>query len=140
MADEVDVLVVEDSEEARRLLGMILGAAGRSVAMATTGLEAIRLLREEGLRPGLIVLDMQLPKMSGLDVVQVIRREPDLRHLRVLALTAHAMPGDPERFMAAGCNAYLSKPLDTRAFVRHVSALLAGATEIEDDRSHPSEA
>ncbi|MAE69363.1 MAG: two-component system response regulator [Gemmatimonadetes bacterium] len=118
---------------------MILSAAGRSVATATTGLEAIGLLREEGLRPGLIVLDMQLPKMSGLDVVQEIRRAPELRDLRVLALTAHAMPGDPERFIAAGCNAYLSKPIDTRAFVRHVSALLAGATEIEDDTSHTSE-
>ncbi len=126
MEREVDILIVEDSDETRRLLEMVLSAAGHSVATASHGAEAVELLRGEGLRPRLVVLDMQLPKMSGLDVLSEIREDPALRSLWVLAVTAHAMPGDPERFLGAGCDDYLSKPIDTRAFVQQVDELLAG--------------
>ncbi len=122
MDKRVDVLVVEDSEESGRLFQMLIANAGLSARLAASGVEALAWLLDEGLRPRLILLDMQLPTLSGVDVVRRLRTNRDLAATRVIALTAHAMPGDRERFIAAGCDDYISKPIDTREFVRRVRA------------------
>lgn len=129
MDTSIDILIVEDSEQSGRLFELILSTLGYQIRLARTGTEALQLLVDQGCRPSLILLDMQLPKLSGLDVIREIRKLPELAAVRVLALTAHAMPGDRERFESAGCDAYMSKPVDTRKFANRVAAEFKKAQE-----------
>jgi CheY-like chemotaxis protein len=128
---KVDVLIVEDCEESGRLFQLLITSAGLSVRLTSSGVEALELLLDHHLRPALILLDMQLPTLSGVDVVRRLRTDRELAATRVIALTAHAMPGDRERFTSAGCDDYISKPIDTQEFVRRVRQ------EVEATRASP---
>ena len=106
------------------LVEYLLSEAGYRVARARDGSDLPRL--EAGEPPVLVLLDMNLPGASGLDLVGWIRARPRLGGARIVALTAHAMRGDRERFLAAGCDDYISKPIEGRSFVAAVGRALGG--------------
>ena len=106
------VLLVEDNPQNMKLLEMLLRAKDYTLLKAYDGEEALAMAIRE--QPDLIVMDMQLPKMSGLEVTKQLRQTLVFSHTPIIALTAYAMRGDKEQFMEAGCNAYLSKPISTR--------------------------
>ncbi len=108
------ILLVEDNEVNMRLVKLTLKNHDYEFVEATNGEDAIELAAQR--RPDLIILDIQLPKMDGYAVARAIKSREDLRSIPIIALTAHAMKGDEERVLAAGCNAYVSKPLDTNQF------------------------
>lgn len=114
-------LVAEDNPKNMRLVGMLLKAAGHEMLTAQDGEEAVRVALEQ--RPDAILMDIQLPLRSGLEAMQVLRATPGFS-IPVIALTAYAMRGDREQFLEAGFSGYLSKPIDTRSFLRQVEEIL----------------
>ncbi|MHA1731028.1 MAG: response regulator [Promethearchaeota archaeon] len=118
------VLVVEDNPNNLQLFQIILKRLDVEVLTATDGEEALRTIKRE--KPDLVVLDIQIPGISGLDVLAEIRGTPDLEGILVIAVTAYAMQGDKEKILAAGANHYLSKPINTREFPKIVEKMLAG--------------
>ncbi len=104
------VLVVEDNPVNMRLVRLILRTHGYGVREAITGHDALQLLRSE--RPDLILLDMQLPGMDGFTLAAMLKSNAHTRAIPLVAVTALAMKGDAERVLAAGCDAYLHKPID----------------------------
>lgn len=106
---ELDVLLVEDNPVNQKVAGTMLKKAGHKVRVAANGREALETL-EKGL-PDLIFMDVQMPVMDGLEATAAIRKNPLWMHLPIVAMTAHAMKGDRERFLKAGMNDYVSKPI-----------------------------
>ncbi len=110
------VLIVEDNELNMKLFRDLLEAHGyQTVRHTSMGFEALDLVRT--LRPDLILMDIQLPQVSGLDVTRWIKVDPELRAIPVVAVTAFAMKGDEERIREGGCEAYLSKPISVGKFI-----------------------
>lgn len=116
------VLIVEDNPQHMRLMEMILRHKGYLLFKATDGEEALDISTRE--RPDLIIMDIHLPKMSGLEVTRRLRRNRALGHIPIIAVTAYAMKGDEERIIQSGCDAYLSKPISTRELPKLVAAML----------------
>ena len=116
------VLIVEDNELNMKLFHDLLEASGLTILMVRNGIDALTVAKRE--RPDLIVMDIQLPEMSGLEVTERIKSDPDLRPIPVIAVTAFAMKGDEERIRAAGCEAYLSKPISIDRFISTVMSFL----------------
>ena len=116
------ILIVEDNPQNMRLLEMLLGAKGYTLLKAIDGEEAVNLATSE--RPDLIIMDIQLPKMNGLEATRQLRQSPDFSHTPIIAITAYAMKGDREKLLAAGCDAYLSKPINTRELPEVISEML----------------
>ena len=116
------ILIVEDNPQNMRLLEMLLGAKGYTLLKAIDGEEAVNLATSE--RPDLIIMDIQLPKMNGLEATRQLRQSPDFSHTPIIAITAYAMKGDREKFLEAGCDAYLSKPINTRELPGVISEML----------------
>ncbi len=116
------ILIVEDNPPNMRLIEMVLRGKGYNLLKAADGEEALATAKRE--EPDLIIMDMQLPKLSGLEVTKQIRETPTLGHIPILALTAYAMKGDKERFIDSGCNAYLPKPIDTRELPKVIAEML----------------
>ena len=108
------ILVVEDNPMNMELAVDLLESYGYKVTGAEDGFKALELVNETGFN--LILLDMQLPKMDGLEVLTKLKSEPKTADIPVVALTAHAMMGDEERFRDAGCIGYISKPIDVHQF------------------------
>ncbi|MBU2536358.1 MAG: response regulator [Chloroflexi bacterium] len=106
------VMIVEDNPQNMKLIEMLLRSKSYVLLKAYDGEEALDIATRE--EPDLIVMDMQLPRMSGIEVTKRLRQMPVFSHTPIIALTAYAMRGDKERFLEAGCNAYLSKPISTR--------------------------
>jgi two-component system cell cycle response regulator DivK len=122
MAARTQVLVVEDNEKNMKLFRDVLMAAGYRTLEATTGEEAVALAAEHS--PDLVLMDIQLPDIDGIEALGRLRRNSRTGSVPVLALTAQAMEGDRERFLAAGFDDYLSKPVnvvDLVAAVRRYS-------------------
>jgi len=117
------VLIVEDNEQNMELASYLLEEAGFEVRKAGDAAEARRALAG-GERPDIVLMDMNLAGVDGLAIVGELRRNPTNAALPVLALTAHAMRGDRERFLEGGCDGYLAKPIDVKTFVRDVEAAL----------------
>ena len=113
------VLVVEDDPLNLKLVRALLELEGYSVIGASTGERGIELARDH--MPDLILMDIQLPGMDGLEVTRRIKRDEGLRHIPVLALSSYAMKQDIEAASAAGCAEYLTKPIENSAFVKTVS-------------------
>jgi two-component system cell cycle response regulator DivK len=122
MNDEL-ILIVEDNENSRMLARDVLQATGYRTAEADTAEEGLRLARET--HPDLILLDIQLPGMSGLDALGHLRGDPATRGIPVMAVTASAMTHDRPRIMAAGFDGYQTKPISVRDFLEAVRSLLA---------------
>jgi len=104
------ILIVEDNPQNMRLIEMILRAKGYTLLKATDGSEALDMALRE--LPDLILMDIQLPKMSGLEVTRKLRQTPAFSHIPIIGLTAYAMKGDKEKVIESGCDAYLPKPID----------------------------
>ncbi len=123
--DNKEILVVEDNPQNLELVEFLLEEAGYTVRAARNGDE----LRDEVDRglPALILMDIQLPGVDGLTLVREIRQRPEAGKVPIVALTAHAMRGDRERFLAEGCDGYISKPIDIATFVGEVGEYLGSA-------------
>ena len=121
MAGET-ILVVEDNPLNLELISDILEAHGYRVQAATSGAEAIKMVDAE--KPDLILMDIQLPGLDGLTITGMIKEKPGDHDLPIIALTAHAMRGDEEKAKEAGCDGYISKPIDTRAVPKTVRDFL----------------
>ena len=121
MAGET-ILVVEDNLLNMELITDILEAQAYRVVQARAGAEAIELAKRE--RPALILMDIQLPGLDGLTVTGVLKDDPETRSVPVVALTAHAMRGDEERVRRAGCDGYISKPIDTRQLPKTIRSFI----------------
>ena len=118
------ILIVEDDPKNMKVVVMALRPHGYALLKATDGEEALEIALRD--TPDLILLDMQLPKMSGLEVTRKLREMPAFSHIPIIALTAYAMKGDKEKFIEAGCDAYLSKPINTRELPRVIAETLSG--------------
>lgn len=116
------ILIVEDNELNMKLFSDLLEAHGYKTLQTRSGKEALELTRLH--RPDLILMDIQLPEVSGLEVTQWIKRDEELRHIPVIAITAFAMKGDEERILAGGCEAYMSKPISILKFLETVRRFL----------------
>ena len=112
------VLVVEDNELNMKLFNDLLEASGYETLQTRSGLEALALARTH--RPDLILMDIQLPEVSGLEVTKWIKEDDALRAIPVIAVTAFAMKGDEERIREGGCEAYISKPISVGKFIETV--------------------
>ena len=119
------ILVVEDNRLNLELATDLLEANGFIVCHARTAEEGLRAARE--LSPDLVLMDFSLPGMDGLAATRALRADPATRHLTIIALTAHAMKGDEALALDAGCDGYLTKPIDTRTFAANVAAFIAAA-------------
>ena len=116
------VLIVEDNELNMKLFHDLLESHGYDTVETRSGTEVLELARTH--RPDLILMDIQLPEVSGLDVTRWLKDEPDLRAIPVIAVTAFAMKGDEERIREGGCEAYLSKPISVAKFLETVRSFL----------------
>ncbi|MAA98089.1 MAG: two-component system response regulator [Stappia sp.] len=116
------VLIVEDNELNMKLFHDLLEAHGYQTLQTRTGIEALELAREH--RPDLILMDIQLPEVSGLEVTKWIKEDDDLKVIPVIAVTAFAMKGDEERIRQGGCEAYISKPISVAKFLETVRSYL----------------
>ena len=109
------VLIVEDNELNMKLFHDLLESQGYETLQTRDGLHALALAREH--RPDLILMDIQLPEISGLEVTKWLKDDEDLCHIPVIAITAFAMKGDEERIRQGGCEAYISKPISVVNFL-----------------------
>jgi CheY-like chemotaxis protein len=119
------ILIIEDNVLNLELATDLLEAKGFVVNSANTAEEGLRLSRE--LLPDLVLMDLGLPGMDGLCATKILKANPDTRHLKVVGLTAHAMKGDEEIALKAGCDGYLTKPIDTRTFTETIMRFVASA-------------
>ena len=117
------VLIVEDNELNMKLFNDLLEANGYGTIQTRSGVEAVELTRIH--RPDLILMDIQLPEVSGLEVIRWIKDDETLRHIPVIAITAFAMKGDEEKIRQGGCEAYLSKPISVVKFLETVRHYLS---------------
>lgn len=118
------ILIVEDNVTNMKLSTFLLETADYTVLPAVNAEVGLAMARES--RPDLILMDIQLPGMDGLQATALLKEDPATRDIPVIALTALAMKGDAERILAAGCDGYIAKPLDYKEFLRRVAETLAG--------------
>jgi two-component system, cell cycle response regulator DivK len=121
------VLIVEDNEKNMKLVRDILQAVGYSPLEASTGEQALAVAAESA--PALVLMDIQLPDLDGAEALQRLRSDERTAGIPVLALTAQAMQGDRERFLAAGFDGYLSKPVDIDELIATVQRYCDGGSE-----------
>ena len=116
------VLLVEDNETIRHAFTILLEESGYRVAEAGSGEAALEITRRE--RPALILMDLGLPDITGVEVTRRLKADPETRDVLVVALTGRAMEADREACLAAGCSAYYVKPVDTRQLLRDIDGFL----------------
>jgi two-component system cell cycle response regulator DivK len=119
------VLIVEDNELNMKLFHDLLDAYGYRTIQTRNGLDALSLAREH--QPSLILMDIQLPEVSGLEVTKWLKEDDELRTIPVVAVTAFAMKGDEERIRSGGCEAYVSKPISVAVFLDTVRRFIGEA-------------
>ncbi|MFD1627740.1 response regulator [Azospirillum griseum] len=117
------VLIVEDNELNMKLFHDLLEAHGYATLQTRDGMEAMRLARQH--RPDLILMDIQLPEVSGLEVTRWIKDDADLRSIPIIAVTAFAMKGDEEKIRQGGCEDYIAKPISVVKFLETVRRFLS---------------
>jgi two-component system, cell cycle response regulator DivK len=116
------VLIVEDNELNMKLFNDLLEAHGYATLKARAGLEGYELAREH--MPDLVLMDIQLPEVSGIDIIKLMKENDTLRSIPIIAITAFAMKGDEERIRESGCEGYLSKPISVSKFVETVRSFI----------------
>lgn len=119
------VLIVEDNELNMKLFRDLIEASGYETVRTRNGLEALDLAREH--KPDLILMDIQLPEVSGLEVTKWLKEDDELHSIPVIAVTAFAMKGDEERIRHGGCEAYISKPISVPHFIETIKSYLGDA-------------
>jgi two-component system, cell cycle response regulator DivK len=119
------VLIVEDNELNMKLFRDLIEGSGYETIRTRNGLEALDLARAH--QPDLILMDIQLPEVSGLEVTKWLKEDDKLRSIPVIAVTAFAMKGDEERIRSGGCEAYISKPISVKSFIETIKSYLGDA-------------
>lgn len=119
------ILLVEDNLNNQDMLSRRLKRRGFDVILAVNGEESITVARANA--PELILMDMSLPVLDGWQATQRIKADPDIREIPIIALTAHAMSGDRDKALAAGCDEYESKPIDFHRLLEKINSLLSSA-------------
>ena len=120
------ILLVEDNEMNRDMLSRRLLKQGFEMVIAVDGEQAVDLARSEA--PDLILMDISLPGLDGWDATRLLKTMPETRSIPIIAITAHAMAGDREKSLAAGCNDYDTKPIDFRRLVEKIQSFLGTET------------
>lgn len=118
------VLIVEDNDINRKLMADVLKYYKYEVMEAINGTEGIRMAKEN--RPDMILMDMQMPVMDGLTAIRILKKDPETKGIRIIAVTSFAMKGDKERIMEAGADDYIAKPVDTRQLPDVIKKHLGG--------------
>ena len=116
------VLIVEDNDLNMKLFHDLLEAHGYDILQTKDGMEALQLARQH--HPDLILMDIQLPEVSGLEVTKWIKEDDDLKAIPVIAVTAFAMKGDEEKIRNGGCEAYIAKPISVTNFLETIERVL----------------
>ena len=119
------ILIVEDNELNMKLFQDLLVANGYRTLQTKDGYEALKIVRKE--RPDLVLMDIQLPEVSGLAITKQIKEDEELKSIPVIAVTAFAMKGDEERIRQGGCEAYISKPISVPRFIETIKSYLGDA-------------
>ena len=119
------ILIVEDNELNMKLFSDLLDAHGYETSQAREGLKAISMAKQ--IKPDLILMDIQLPEVSGLEVTKWIKDDESLAGIPIVAVTAFAMKGDEERIRQGGCEAYISKPISVPRFIETIKSYLGDA-------------
>ena len=123
MAQEL-ILIVEDNEKNIKLVRDLLQFNGYETIVAMTAEEGIEIAGTH--HPALILMDIQLPGMDGLSATKILKEDPSIKDTVIIALTSHAMEGDDKKVREAGCDGYITKPIDTRNFLKTVADYLNG--------------
>ena len=118
------ILVVEDNMLNRRLFTDLLKTLKHDILEATDGVSALKIVESE--QPDLVLMDIQLPGISGLDVTQKIRNNKNIKQPKILAVSAFAMKQDAEKVLESGCDDYISKPIAIASFLQKVTSMLGG--------------
>ncbi|MEN2985400.1 MAG: response regulator [Thermodesulfovibrionaceae bacterium] len=116
------ILVVDDNEDARELVKKILKKQGYEIIEAVDGEDAI--VKAVAYRPDLILMDISIPKIDGYEVTKRLKSRVDFKNVPIIAFTAHAMKGDQEKALEAGCDGYISKPINVRDFPEQIKFYL----------------
>jgi len=125
----MDILVIEDDPIDRKLVAVVLATSGHVVRERTTAEEAIEAIATY--KPDLVVLDLRLPGMNGLDLTRKLKSRPETRGLPVVAVTAFPELFERDALIASGCDAFLVKPIDTRTFSQSVAEVFAKRSSVE---------
>ena len=120
------VLYIEDNFQNKRLVRKILISKGYEVLEADNGLKGVEMVAQE--RPDLVLMDINIPGIDGMEATARLKRTPDLRHIPIVALTANAMRGDRERIMEAGCDEYMQKPVNSARLVETIQRFIGPAS------------
>ncbi len=126
------ILIVEDEPKNIKVVRDLLQANGFATLEAQNGQQGVDMAR--ACRPDLILMDIQIPVLDGLEATRILKADPATRHIPILALTAYAMKGDEERVRAAGCDGYITKPLRLASFLEQIGAFLS---PVEDEGNGP---
>jgi two-component system cell cycle response regulator DivK len=116
------ILIVEDNDLNMKLFNDLLQAHGYDTLQTKDGREVMGIAREQ--KPDLILMDIQLPEVSGLDITKMLKADDDLKHIPVIAVTAFAMKGDEEKIREGGCEGYIAKPISVATFLQTVAQFL----------------
>ena len=117
------ILIVEDEPRNLKLIRDLLEVSGYMVLEAIDGRQGVEIAKAK--KPDLILMDIQLPVMEGFEATRILKADERTRDIPIMALTAYAMKGDEEKIKAAGCDGYVSKPIDTRGFLNKITEYLA---------------
>lgn len=120
------VLVVEDNELNMKLIRSLLQLGDFDILEAQDAERAIELVKK--IKPDLILMDIQLPGMDGLNATRIIRNDPSLKNIPIVAITSYAMHGDEQKAKSAGCTGYIAKPIDTRSFLDNINEYMISAS------------
>ncbi len=118
------ILIVEDEPRNLKLVRDLLQVSGYTTIEATDGKQSVDLAKAR--KPDLILMDIQMPVMDGLEAIRILKADATTRNIPILALTSYAMKGDKERILEAGCNGYLAKPIDIQELLKKVAQYLPG--------------
>ena len=129
------ILVVEDNAKNLKLVKALLVIGDYAVFDSESAERGIELAKTHV--PDLILMDIQLPGMNGLDATKIIKKDSNIKHIPVVALTSYAMEGDEHKAIEAGCDGYMTKPIDTRNFLNEVSSFIGEIKEIEEVKPWP---
>ncbi len=121
------VLIVDDNATSLKLVAFVMRAHGYEVSVVSDGASALEAIRVRP--PDVVLMDIQMPGIDGLEIVRRLRADVASRDLLIIAVTAYAMKGDQERAFAAGCNGYITKPIDTRTLASTIAGALKDRSE-----------
>ncbi|MGL1901008.1 MAG: response regulator [Fibrobacterales bacterium] len=116
------ILVIEDNPHNMKMVTLILSKSGYEVRQATYAEQGIILAQDE--QPDLILMDIQLPEMSGKEATQILKNDPKTSHIKIVAITAYAVQGDMEKTLNCGCDGYVAKPIRYKEFLKTVEGIL----------------